>query len=169
MRSIAALALVIAALVAVAAALPKQTAFSPMSLTPGFTPAAKLTARGSRATFYDTQVGRGSCGWFNMNDQHVVAMNAAQYSPELCGRCIVVSSDDDCVRVNAEIVDLCPGCPMGGLDTTPGLFQQFAPLDKGVLSLKWAFCEDAPAPPADLSHCNGGGSSGNEWEGEWEK
>ncbi|EJC98567.1 uncharacterized protein FOMMEDRAFT_95933, partial [Fomitiporia mediterranea MF3/22] len=41
--------------------------------------------------------------------------------------------------VTAQIVDECPGCPHGGLDLTEGLFQHFAPLDKGVLKGSWYF------------------------------
>ncbi|EIN05474.1 hypothetical protein PUNSTDRAFT_46839 [Punctularia strigosozonata HHB-11173 SS5] len=39
----------------------------------------------------------------------------------------------------AQIVDECPGCPFGGLDLSPGLFEFFAPLSEGVITGGWSF------------------------------
>ncbi|KAI9172877.1 hypothetical protein H9P43_007008 [Blastocladiella emersonii ATCC 22665] len=170
MRSITAvlsLALIAAALLVTStSALPKANVYTTATVRPGFgyTPAAevahraaesasKLAARGARATYYDTEVGLGSCGLQSKNTQAVVAMNSAQYKQSDCGRCIVLTTDDNCVRHEATIVDRCPGCPSGGVDVVPGLFQQFASLDVGVISLKWAYCDSAPPAPKDLSHC----------------
>lgn len=46
----------------------------------------------------------------------------------------------------AQIVDECPGCPYGGLDFSPGLFQYFASEDEGVITGSWVFGSGDPPP-----------------------
>ncbi|OCB91953.1 hypothetical protein A7U60_g752 [Sanghuangporus baumii] len=64
----------------------------------------------ARLTYYSPSVGLGACGKQNDDQSFTVALNEA-----------------------------CPGCPYGGLDLSPGLFQHFDSLDKGVLTASWSF------------------------------
>jgi len=112
---------------------------------------------GVRMTYYDTSVGLGACGNLNQNSAWTVALNQAQFgnsypSPE-CGKTITISVGGKTAQ--AVIQDSCPGCPYGGLDLSPGLFQHFADLGAGVLSGDWdygsGYVAPAPAPEPTTS------------------
>ncbi|KAJ3473942.1 hypothetical protein NLI96_g12738 [Meripilus lineatus] len=91
---------------------------------------------GARFTWFN--VGLGSCGRVNVPSDFVVALNGAQWDNRAhCFQTVTVSANGKTAQ--AQIVDLCPGCPYGGLDFSSGLFQYFAPLDVGVLSGSWNF------------------------------
>ncbi|KAH9813762.1 Non-catalytic module family EXPN [Melampsora americana] len=100
-----------------------------------------LTKRGAgggtyhgRATFYAT--GLGSCGDTNTDSDYIVALNQAQYDSSWCGKTITISYGGKSCQ--AVVKDLCPGCPMGGLDMSPGLFKYFASEDVGVFYMTWS-------------------------------
>ncbi|KAJ2911941.1 hypothetical protein MD484_g8473, partial [Candolleomyces efflorescens] len=101
----------------------------------------------SRWSWYDTQTGNaGSCGRMLRNSEFVVAMNVPQYRAGNCFKFITLSWRGKTTR--AQIVDMCPGCPYGGLDLSPSLFQFFTGLGTGIISDgTWWFEGDGPAPP----------------------
>jgi len=104
----------------------------------------------SKWSWYDTETGNaGSCGRTLKNSEFVVAMNVPQYQAGNCFKSITLSWHGKQTR--AQIVDMCPGCPYGGLDLSPKLFEFFTPLGTGLLwDGTWWFDGDGPegaAPP----------------------
>ncbi|KAG5350621.1 hypothetical protein E4T56_gene3384 [Termitomyces sp. T112] len=93
----------------------------------------------SRWTFYD--VGLGACGKVNVPSDFVVALNSAQYGQGFpgpnCFKKITMTYKGK--TATAVIVDKCPGCPVGGLDLSVGLFEFFAPESEGVIFGEWNF------------------------------
>eukprot|EP01087_Luapelamoeba_hula_P007621 TRINITY_DN185_c0_g1_i1.p1 TRINITY_DN185_c0_g1~~TRINITY_DN185_c0_g1_i1.p1 ORF type:complete len:118 (+),score=21.97 TRINITY_DN185_c0_g1_i1:58-411(+) len=95
-----------------------------------------VAAFSGRGTWY--YPGLGACGWTNNNGQYVVALNAAQWDNKAhCGAKVSISAQGK--SVTAEIVDLCPGCPYGGLDMSPATFQALGNLNQGVLNINWNY------------------------------
>lgn len=104
----------------------------------------------SKWSWYDTQTGNaGSCGRMLRNTEFVVAMNVPQYKAGNCFKSITLSWKGKQTR--AQIVDMCPGCPYGGLDLSPSLFQFFSGLGTGIIwDGEWWFDGEggaAPPPP----------------------
>ena len=64
-------------------------------------------------------------------------MNGAQYQKSLCGQCVLVTGPKGTVKV--RIVDLCPGCAMGGLDLSSQAFAAIAALSAGRVKITWHF------------------------------
>ncbi|KAH9057098.1 RlpA-like double-psi beta-barrel-protein domain-containing protein-containing protein, partial [Lactarius deliciosus] len=95
----------------------------------------------ARLTFYDIDVGLTACGGRYPASAFVVALNGAMfgsgYPGPHCGQQIVLTANGK--TATATIVDMCPGCPYGGLDLTRGLFQFYADLGVGVLQGSWHF------------------------------
>ncbi|PPQ64042.1 hypothetical protein CVT24_008855 [Panaeolus cyanescens] len=90
----------------------------------------------ARMTFFTP--GLGACGVVNTDADHVVALNGAQWDGGAhCNQNVVINANG--VTTTATIVDLCPGCPFGGLDLSTGLFSMFASTDLGVISGTWNF------------------------------
>ncbi|GAA5842099.1 hypothetical protein JCM3766R1_000006 [Sporobolomyces carnicolor] len=91
-----------------------------------------------RATFFDP--GLGACGTYSGASDYMVAMNQAQYgdlgavSP-WCFQTITISYGGKTAQ--AQVLDACPGCPYGGLDMSPSLFQHFADESVGVIYVSW--------------------------------
>jgi expansin (peptidoglycan-binding protein) len=89
------------------------------------------------ATYYDAN-GTGACGFpANPSEVNVAAMNKAQYSKAVCGRCALVTGPNGTVKV--RIIDLCPGCSMGDVDLNRDAFKAIAPLSAGRVKIKWRF------------------------------
>ncbi|KAG0360496.1 RlpA-like double-psi beta-barrel-protein domain-containing protein-containing protein [Gamsiella multidivaricata] len=82
----------------------------------------------------------GSCGKsFDTNDM-IVAMNAEQMDGTAqCGRTVRITANGK--TVDAKVVDTCPSqfCSSGALDMSQAVFKKLAPLDKGVIQIKWQF------------------------------
>ncbi|KAF4603897.1 hypothetical protein EYR40_001070 [Pleurotus pulmonarius] len=98
-----------------------------------------------RFTYY--AAGLGSCGHTNTDNDFIVALNAAQYAGgSHCGQSITITYGGKSAQ--AKIMDLCPGCPYGGLDLTPALFAHFDNLDKGVITGSWVFGAGSEAKAA---------------------
>ncbi|KAG7092289.1 hypothetical protein E1B28_008651 [Marasmius oreades] len=90
----------------------------------------------ARFTFYDP--GLGACGGTNSNSDFIVALNAPQWDGgSHCFQTITITFEGK--THDAQVVDLCPGCPYGGLDMSRSLFDVFAPQDRGVISGSWEF------------------------------
>ncbi|KAL5507786.1 hypothetical protein ACEPAH_5404 [Sanghuangporus vaninii] len=89
-----------------------------------------------RFTYYKT--GLGACGSYSSDSDYIVALNSAQFgNGEHCYKTINVWYNNK--QTQATIVDECPGCPEGGLDFSPGLFEFFSDLGTGVLYGTWWF------------------------------
>ncbi|VDC07835.1 unnamed protein product [Peniophora sp. CBMAI 1063] len=105
----------------------------------------------ARWTYYST--GLGACGGTNKDSDYIVALNSQQWDGgKHCWEKIHMNYGGK--STTAMIVDECPGCPHGGLDLSPGLFQYFGPQSEGVLSGSWEFGDggdDAPPPPPKSS------------------
>jgi hypothetical protein len=99
--------------------------------------------------------GSGACGVvFNSTDL-VVSLNSAQYDNGAnCFKTVSITANG--VTVQARVLDevrgktaqtprmfadilQCPGCQYAGLDLSPSLFQEFAPLDLGETIGSWYF------------------------------
>jgi hypothetical protein len=113
----------------------------------GSPPSGGATDGSGDMTYYTP--GLGSCGETNTDSDSIVAlaedmMLANWPSPNnpnanpLCGKSITISWQGK--TATATIADTCPGCANGGLDLTPSLFQEFAPLSEGRLTgMTWSF------------------------------
>ena len=63
----------------------------------------------------------GSCGFLPSTVAgNFVAMNAIQYESTMCGQCVETTYQGNCAE--GIVVDKCPGCPSGGIDTSIGIF-----------------------------------------------
>ncbi|KAF9108523.1 hypothetical protein BGX29_010993 [Mortierella sp. GBA35] len=82
----------------------------------------------------------GSCEVdFDTNDL-IVAMNEDQMGgTSMCGKSVRISYGGK--SVTARVVDTCPSqyCSHGALDLSQAAFKKLAPLDAGVIQLKWSF------------------------------
>ncbi|KAF9933320.1 hypothetical protein BGZ67_004339 [Mortierella alpina] len=82
----------------------------------------------------------GSCDTqFDTNDM-IVAMNEAQMGGGAqCGKSVKITYNGK--TVNAKVVDTCPKqyCSSGALDLSQAAFKKLAPLDDGVIDIKWQF------------------------------
>jgi expansin (peptidoglycan-binding protein) len=96
------------------------------------------TTYSGRGTWFTDRT--GSCGVpFTMNDM-IVAMNQAQMdSNSQCGKTVRVSFNGK--SITARVVDTCPSsyCSSGALDLSQAAFRKLAPLDKGVIAIRWQF------------------------------
>jgi hypothetical protein len=99
-----------------------------------------------RCTYYYVQGGVTACGTRHSDNEHIAALNMAQFDPHtpngnpnrnsLCNRKIQVNGPHGSVEV--RVVDRCPGCPYGGLDISPSAFKIVAGnLDVGVAQVSW--------------------------------
>lgn len=93
----------------------------------------------SGKTTYYRNVGRGSCS-FPAGDVYTAAMNRHQYAKaSLCGSCIEATGPKG--SVIARVIDICPGCPPGGVDLSQEAFARIAPLSMGRATVRWKFAE----------------------------
>jgi hypothetical protein len=88
----------------------------------------------ARFSFYD--VGLGACGAMNKASDFIVAMNQPQFtSGDWCFKTISVHYQGKTAQ--AKVMDMCPGCPFGGLDFSRGLFDYFASEGAGIIYGSW--------------------------------
>ncbi|KAF5375101.1 hypothetical protein D9758_000255 [Tetrapyrgos nigripes] len=101
---------------------------------------------GDRFTWYG--VGLGACGGTNVPTDFIVALNAPQWNGgSHCWEMITISYKGQSTQ--AQIVDLCPGCPPSGLDLSHGLFAFLSggsPEQIGVILGDWSFGGGDPDP-----------------------
>ncbi|KAJ3525566.1 hypothetical protein NM688_g8384 [Phlebia brevispora] len=121
-------------------------AFASVALAAPFnsTVEKRQTYSNERFTWYNVDVGLGACGVEFQDTDFVVAMNIDQYNTGLCWDQISITVGSK--TATATIVDMCPGCPYGGLDLSPGLFDYFtwagaagSSSDPGVLTGSWYY------------------------------
>jgi len=98
----------------------------------------RRTTHSGRGTWY--HAGHGNCGGWNTDSDLVVAMSKPFYDRNGGSNC------DQYVKITSNgktayglMVDSCPGCGEGDLDMSPSLFERFASLDTGVISISWSF------------------------------
>ncbi|TFK41691.1 RlpA-like double-psi beta-barrel-protein domain-containing protein-containing protein [Crucibulum laeve] len=102
----------------------------------------------SRWSYYFVDVAAGACGVRNSDSSFTVALNTPQYGSGYPGpNCFkTITMKYNGKTTTATIMDQCPGCPYGGLDLSPGLFEFFAPHSAGIIYGEWYFNDGAPAP-----------------------
>ena len=99
-----------------------------------------------RFTWYNVGVGYTACGSLHGDDELVLALNKAQFDPytpdgnpnhnTLCNKKVQVTGPKGSAEV--ILVDMCPGCPYGGLDLSPAAFKAVGgSLDIGVVQGSW--------------------------------
>ncbi|KAB5595499.1 hypothetical protein CTheo_960 [Ceratobasidium theobromae] len=84
------------------------------------------------ATNYNTQTGRGACGWNNKNSEHVVAIGKPLWestqdgngTSNKCGKTATVRYKGKSVQV--RVVDECPVCGYNDIDLSISAFTQLA-------------------------------------------
>ncbi|KAI9469967.1 MAG: hypothetical protein EXX96DRAFT_588221 [Benjaminiella poitrasii] len=96
-----------------------------------------------RGTFYE--VGIGSCGEQDTDDDLVVAVNKKQMAnganpnnnPQ-CDKMVSITGHKGSTL--AKIVDTCPSCSFGALDMSPKVFKKVCgSLNEGVCRIEWKF------------------------------
>ncbi|CAO3618862.1 unnamed protein product [Cunninghamella echinulata] len=97
-------------------------------------------------TYYE--VGTGSCGKQNNDNDMIVALNNSQMknganpnkNPE-CNKSVEITGDNG-KTVKAKVMDTCPTCPKGNIDMSPKVFQLVCGnLEKGRCKIKWKFSQ----------------------------
>ncbi|TDL17536.1 hypothetical protein BD410DRAFT_754329 [Rickenella mellea] len=100
-----------------------------------------------RGTFFDPDGGIGACGFVEQNTDHIVAIGSQRFANGgNCNQWIQISANGKTAFGLTR--DSCPGCGVNDLDLTPALFQKFAPLDVGVITVTWNFLPFGFQPPS---------------------
>lgn len=101
---------------------------------------------GGKATWYNSGMSEGNCGWWSTNADHIVALNAPQYGSldsksEHCGRLVRIVNEKNHKVMHAVVADSCPECKFGSLDLSEGLFSILADgdMDLGEFPISWSF------------------------------
>ena len=92
------------------------------------------------ATFYNYIIGSGSCMFDStdtaIDDSMVGAMNQYDYlNSQICGACLSVTGPKGTILI--RVVDMCPGCGIGGIDLSPKAFSQIADTADGRVPITW--------------------------------
>ncbi|EIW67649.1 hypothetical protein TREMEDRAFT_69664 [Tremella mesenterica DSM 1558] len=96
------------------------------------------TAENVRATYFEA--GLGACGWWNSNDDHIIALNSAQFNNgEHCGKWLGIWNPETQNIQYGYVADECPSCGWGELDLSPSLFGALSNdnYDEGVFNMNW--------------------------------
>lgn len=116
--------------------------FATLALVATAAPLEKRAQFTGRGTFF--AVGLGNCGWTSSANEHVVALNTAQYGStsqvsQYCGKTITITYQGNTQQ--ATIVDSCPTCPYGGLDMSTSLFSALTGgnMGMGEMQMQWSF------------------------------
>jgi len=105
--------------------------------------AADVTHTG-RGTWFNP--GLGACGDTNSDSDPVVAIGAPRFgSGGNCFQWIKITANG--VTAFGQTLDECEGCGENDLDLSPSLFENFAPLSQGVISVSWNFEPFGFSPP----------------------
>ncbi|PWN30124.1 hypothetical protein BDZ90DRAFT_229154 [Jaminaea rosea] len=98
-------------------------------------PLEKRMHSGATATWFTQNGNPGSCGQYHSDNDMIVAVSAQHHDSSNCGKTITIEANG--VQQVATIADTCPGCGFADLDLSTGLFQKFAGLDQGVVTMNW--------------------------------
>ncbi|KAB5592019.1 putative effector protein [Ceratobasidium theobromae] len=101
--------------------------------------------RNGQATYYNTEENNGACGWYNKNNEHVIAISQGlwdetsngQGGSSSCGRTANINYQGKSVTVT--VVDLCPECAYNDIDMSPSAFEALENKDAGRLHVSWKF------------------------------
>jgi expansin (peptidoglycan-binding protein) len=113
-------------------------------------PSATQTSRG-QAYYYNPAGGQGSCSFGPLPAGGLyVSLSPPQYANGAsCGSYLEVTGPDG--RVQAEVVDLCPGCTAGGLDLSEAAFSRVASQGAGTAAVSYHLVRDPrPAQPLEV-------------------
>lgn len=88
-----------------------------------------VSGKASYYTFWNQSP--GFCGEI-AKGPYIVAMSPGMVE---CGRCVLVEHDGK--RLKAEITDQCAGCEATKIDLSDRAFEYLAPLEKGIIDIKW--------------------------------
>jgi len=106
----------------------------------------KRVTHSGQMTFYSPSAGEGHCGYFDHDNDLVVALSTERYGNG--GNC------NQWVAINhggkthwGKVRDSCVGCQEYDLDLSPALFQKMAPLSVGRTSMTWHFEAKGFTPP----------------------
>ncbi|KAL7787150.1 expansin-like protein [Trichoderma ceciliae] len=107
------------------------------SAAPTDTSPRDLEARATFGQITYFNAGLGACGWWNGDNDYVVAMSAPLFdSQRPCGRNIRVNYGGRSITV--KVVDRCAGCAWGDVDLTPRGFRDLiGSLDAGRVQGSW--------------------------------
>ncbi|KAI9264700.1 RlpA-like double-psi beta-barrel-protein domain-containing protein-containing protein, partial [Helicostylum pulchrum] len=105
-------------------------------------PAGSGSVNSGDGTWFD--IGLGSCGQENTDDELVAALNAPQMmngdnpnNNPMCGKKINVTNPATNKSVTVKIVDTCPPCSSGSVDLSPAAFKSISNLDIGRIKINW--------------------------------
>ncbi|WWC71141.1 uncharacterized protein I206_105094 [Kwoniella pini CBS 10737] len=104
-------------------------------------PEKRITHTG-QATYFE--VGLGACGWWNVDDDYIVALNSDQYQRNggsNCGQGIRLTNSDTGKSITVTVADECPTCADGSLDLSPAAFSELSGgnMGEGVFPISWHF------------------------------
>ncbi|WVQ65490.1 hypothetical protein V866_003260 [Kwoniella sp. B9012] len=102
----------------------------------------KRITHDGQATYFE--VGLGACGWWNVNEDYIVALNSAQYQKNggsNCGQGITLTNSANGKKIVVTVADECPTCDDGSLDLSPSAFSALTDgnMDQGVFPISWHF------------------------------
>ncbi|KAH6912887.1 RlpA-like double-psi beta-barrel-protein domain-containing protein-containing protein [Coprinopsis sp. MPI-PUGE-AT-0042] len=100
----------------------------------------KRVTRVGRGTWFN--VGLGNCGKWSNDWEPVVAMSKQFYDRNggsNCGQWVEIVDTASGKKAWGQLWDSCQSCQEQDIDLSPSLFQQFAPLSKGVITVSWHF------------------------------
>ncbi|KAJ3878008.1 riboflavin aldehyde-forming enzyme [Lentinula edodes] len=109
----------------------------------------KRTTHTGRASGTWFEPGLGNCGNFNTANDPIIAIPETLYDENHgsnCGQWIHIVDESTGKVVYGRTEDSCPSCGGGDLDMSPAVFQQFASLDVGILSISWYFMPQGWSP-----------------------
>jgi len=100
----------------------------------------KRVTHTGRGTWFE--VGLGNCGITNTDSDPIVAIAKSRYDANdgaNCGQWIQITDTANGKTAYGLTRDSCQSCGDGDLDMSPSLFEKFASLDVGELSISWNF------------------------------
>ncbi|ATG96948.1 expansin EXLX1 family cellulose-binding protein [Paracidovorax citrulli] len=119
------------------------------------TPGETYTGRG---TFYGYD-GGGNCSLPFPEHVLTVAINDSDYQgSQACGAYLEVLNPATSKKVVVRVDNRCPDCPPHGLDLAIPALAQIAPIDAGIVSLRWRYVS-GPDTPASVVFKEGSSAS----------
>jgi len=101
--------------------------------------ATSATVHSGTATWFE--VGLGACGYTDQDSDFIVALAQPDWGNKAnCNKKLQITNSKNGRVKTATVRDLCPSCPSGNLDLSPGLFVALADdLDLGVFTMTWKY------------------------------
>ncbi|KAE9405685.1 riboflavin aldehyde-forming enzyme [Gymnopus androsaceus JB14] len=108
----------------------------------------KRVTHTGRGTWFEP--GLGNCGKVNSASDPIIAIPKSLYDANggsNCNQWIHITDTATGHVAYGLTTDSCPSCGSGDLDMSPAVFQDFASLGVGVLSISWYFLPMGQSPP----------------------